>query len=326
MQTRKFLSVAPGSAATTDAAAPLAPPDPKHAARSVSGGVLRYSIDVRAVLIVAVATVLSILPFVREMPWWQLAVIWVAVVYLRTFCAFIQHNHNHLSVFRPWLLNRIFDLVLAQHTGYASALWQLHHNLGHHRDYLDPGHDVASLLEPQSGLPRPRWRYAVRGNLTIHRDAIRIARASQLQRGRKLVYKLGFEVAAQCLIAVALLLVQPWLALAFFVLPNIINGFLIWWESYPHHLEMPGTSVYDSSMTVADPGYNLMTFNIGHHTAHHQKPTLHWSLLPEQTARIRHLIHRDCMKREFSTLGARAVRWIAARRTACEHEREGASS
>jgi len=53
-----------------------------------------------------------------------------------------------------------------------------------------------------------------------------------------------------------------------------------------------------------------MTFNIGHHTAHHQKPTLHWSLLPQQTAKIRHLIHSSCIKSDHKTW---ARRWAAIR-------------
>ena len=63
------------------------------------------------------------------------------------------------------------------------------------------------------------------------------------------------------------------------------------------------TNVYDASMTVETPGYNRVTFNIGHHTAHHEKPTLHWSLLPGRTQVIRGRGHRRVLPRREHLTG-----------------------
>ena len=30
----------------------------------------------------------------------------------------------------------------------------------------------------------------------------------------------------------------------FFVVPNVFVALMVWWESYPHHLEMPMTSAF----------------------------------------------------------------------------------
>jgi beta-carotene hydroxylase len=255
--------------------------------------------------LVLTVTGLSLLPFVHALATWQLVLVWAAVAYLRTFCAFVQHNHSHLPVFRRGLLNRVFDVILMLNTGYPSAIWQLHHNLGHHRDYLNPELDVARTTRRGSRTRMSRWVYALHGNLTILRDAIRIG----LRRGNKghptLLVKLALELCLQILITALLFAARPWLTLSFFVIPNLLIAFLVWWESYPHHLDLPVTDVYDASMTAEARDYNFMTFNIGHHTAHHQKPTLHWSLLPEQTAKIRHLIHGSCIKVDHKTLGRR---------------------
>ena len=94
-----------------------------------------------------------------------------------------------------------------------------------------------------------------------------------------------------------LLLAWNWqVALAFVVLPNFLSAWLIWWQSYPHHHEMPCTSIYDGSMTVERWAYNRVTFNIGHHTAHHEKPTLHWTRLPERTRLIVERIPATCLR------------------------------
>src|SRR5579859_4052330 len=266
-------------------------------------GILRYSIDIWPLLLVLTTAMLGLLPFVRPLPRWELAIVWAAAMYLRTFCPFVQHNHSHAPIFRPRLLNHVFDAILTQNTGYPTAIWQLHHSLGHHRQYLDPGHDVASPLV--HGVPMSRWAYAVRGNLTILRDSIRVGLSAKRPKHRALVVKLSCEIAIQLSIVGVLLSRSPCLTVAFFVLPNAITPFMIWWESYPHHLDMPTTGVYDAAMTTERRDYNFFTFNIGHHTAHHLKPTLHWSLLPGQTAKIRHLIPARCFSAGHTTVGMR---------------------
>jgi fatty acid desaturase len=109
----------------------------------------------------------------------------------------------------------------------------------------------------------------------------------------------------QFAIASALVAARPGLAVAFFVAPNALLSMMVWWESYGHHLELPGTSAYDASTTIEDAAYNLVTFNIGHHAAHHQKPTLHWSLLPGLTDRMRPLLDERSIRLHYGTMGTR---------------------
>jgi fatty acid desaturase len=154
--------------------------------------------------------------------------------------------------------------------------------------------------------------YALRGNLLIHRDSIRIGRAEGRAGKRTLLPKLALESGLQVLIT-GLLLWWNWqVALAFVLVPNLLSAFLIWWQSYPHHKEMPCTGVYDGSMTVESAAYNRVTFNIGHHTAHHETPTLHWSLLPARTAQIRARIHPECFRDTHATVGGGMVSKLGA--------------
>jgi beta-carotene hydroxylase len=282
------------------------------AKQSVLRGVFKYRVDLGPVALVIAVSALALLPFVFSLPLWAALVLWALVFYARTFAAFAQHNHAHLAVFNWAPLNYLYDLLLTQNTGYPTSLWELHHNRGHHRHFLEPERDVAAITYPGSTRVMSRTMYALRGNLLIHRDSIRIGRAEGRAGKRTLLPKLALESALQALIT-GLLLWWNWqVALAFVLVPNLLSAFLIWWQSYPHHKEMPCTGVYDGSMTVESAAYNRVTFNIGHHTAHHEKPTLHWSLLPARTAQIRERIHPECFRDTHATVGGGMVSKLGA--------------
>jgi fatty acid desaturase len=273
------------------------------AKQSVLRGLFKYRVDVGPVALVIAVSALALMPFLFALPLWATLAAWAVVFYARTFAAFAQHNHAHLPVFNWAPLNIAYDGLLAQNTGYPTSLWELHHNRGHHRHFLEPDRDVAAITYPGTTRVMSRAMYALRGNLLIHRDSIRIGLAEGRAGKKTLLPKLAWETALQALLT-GLLLVWNWpLALAFVVVPNVMSAFLIWWQSYPHHHEMPCTSIYDGSMTVESPAYNRVTFNIGHHTAHHEKPTLHWSLLPARTAQIRSRIHPACFRDTHATVG-----------------------
>ncbi len=262
-------------------------------------GIFKYNVDVRPVAMILTTIGLSLLPFLVPMPLWLLVPHFALVIFARSFLPFVQHNHAHLAVFNSTLLNNIYNVCLAQCTGYSTAMWELHHNRGHHRNFLTPKLDVARIIDLKTGLVMGRWRYAFQGNLTILPDAIKIGLEEGRQGRKSLLPKLFGEIALQATITAALLLWHPLLALAFFIVPNAFNAFMIWWESYPHHLGVPVTSLYDASITIESSSYNAQTLNLGHHTAHHEKPTLHWSLLPARTEAIRSLIPAMCLHEEY---------------------------
>lgn len=256
---------------------------------------LRAFDDLWPLTMVALGLGLALTPFFLPMPLWLLVPFLAAAYYVRSFAPYAQHNHGHLPMFRWKPLNHLYDLVLTQLTGYPTALWELHHNRGHHRHYLTPEKDVAGIILPGTGRPMSRWRYALGGNLGVYQDSIRIGLEEGRAGKKTLLPKLFGEAAAQLAILVALFWWQPLLALFCCLLPQLFAAFFIWWESYNHHLEMPATSTYDASVTILNPRYNWLAFNIGHHTAHHERPTLHWSQLPARTQAIRDRLPEQCV-------------------------------
>lgn len=271
-------------------------------------GIFRYRADFRPVLCVVLVLAASLLPFVVEMPLGLLLLYAVFVLYLHSYAPYAQHNHGHLPTFRNAPMNWLYDFMLTQCTGYPTAFWELHHVRGHHRHFLTPERDVARLTDLRTGQVVSRVWYALRGNLTILRDSIRIGLAERREGRKDLLPRLLTEVCVQLVVTAGLLWWKPWMALLFFILPAAAMSWLIWWESYQHHLEVPARDAYDASVTITDWWFNFQAFNIGHHSAHHEKPTLHWSLLPARTALIQARIPAECRQERYHTLASRSLR------------------
>ena len=268
----------------------------------------RYSTDVRPVAWVCFAASLSLSPFVlahfHTPAVWELTVIWFVSLYARCRGPYSQHNHAHLPVFGARPLNTLYDTVLTLITGYPTALWELQHNIGHHRNFLEPEKDPATIIDPKTQRPYSRLWYTIRGNFTIHRDSFRIGKAEAARGKPRLLQKLWFELGVQAIVMTALFMWNARLTVIFLVLPNILAAALVWWESHAHHLGVPATTIYDGSVTTTGKRFNHVNFNIGHHTAHHEKPTLHWSLLPGRTEVITGKIPEVCWRGESPGPGA----------------------
>jgi fatty acid desaturase len=84
-----------------------------------------------------------------------------------------------------------------------------------------------------------------------------------------------------------------------FLLPSFITLFHTIWATYEHHAGCPQGSHLEASRNRVNRTYNLLTGNLGLHTAHHQRPGLHWSLLPELHEQIRDRIPEEQILETF---------------------------
>ncbi len=94
-------------------------------------------------------------------------------------------------------------------------------------------------------------------------------------------------------IVTALVVAKPLAGLFVFVLPMAISLVLTAWATYAHHTGRSTASHFEASNNILHRGYNVLTGNLGYHTAHHYKPGVHWSRLPELHASIAHRIPSD---------------------------------
>jgi fatty acid desaturase len=87
---------------------------------------------------------------------------------------------------------------------------------------------------------------------------------------------------------------RPIPALLVFAAPMITMLFYTAWATYTHHAGKLTSSHFVASNNILHRGYNIVTGNLGYHTAHHYRPGVHWSRLPALHDSIAQQIPADC--------------------------------
>jgi fatty acid desaturase len=83
-----------------------------------------------------------------------------------------------------------------------------------------------------------------------------------------------------------LVAIHPLNALLVFVAPLPAALLLQAQATYHQHAGLSANDPLRASRSAVGRLYNLRTLNLGYHTAHHLRPSLHWSKLPAFHAEI----------------------------------------
>lgn len=194
----------------------------------------------------------------------------------------ISHNHCHCETFKSPLLNRIYEVSLYLQSGVSPYAWVLHHVVGHHYNYLQQEKDPSPWKRPHDGSTMGRWEYVWKNSLAMYPEVIKIAKNfPDLQRKFWKMFVISNIVLAM------LIVFNPVNALIFFVLPMAFMVLNLLDATYPHHSGLSVEDEYLASRNNMHWLFNIFTWNLGYHTAHHMFPELHWSLLPAKHDEIK---------------------------------------
>lgn len=236
---------------------------------------LRHKIDIIPVIYaLLIGSVQFTLFFFVDTLW----IVGVSVLILFPFqCSAIaiNHNHHHLNTFTVRLLNRLFESILYFQTGTSSYSWTLHHNIGHHKNYLDQEQD-SSRWKKKNGRPMRHLEYSIYNTIMIYPEIVRVGR-----KYPKIFKKFARMFIINNILFLVLILLNPLNALIIFVIPMLVMFYLLVDATYGHHSGLDTDDPFEASMNRLSSFYNLRTFNLGYHTAHHLKPGIHWTKLPE---------------------------------------------
>jgi fatty acid desaturase len=258
--------------------------------KATRGTVLRFRADRAAVAIVLGFFVVHLAAYALLTPAWA-ALCTVPLFLFSITVAPLNHHHQHVNVFRNGVLNRAYDIVLALQTGAGPYTWVLHHNLGHHLNYLSqpPGEspDESHWTRPD-GTRMGRLEYTLHLFLDHQRDIHRVGRKHPK------VYR-AFWLMRIPLYAIVLGLLswRPYSFLFVFAIPAVLTLLHTCWATYEHHAGQPTTSHYEATVNRIHPLFNALSWNLGYHTAHHLRPGVHWSELPALHREIESRIPED---------------------------------
>jgi fatty acid desaturase len=242
------------------------------------GMILRYKADRRSVSIALGLFAVHALIFFFA-PTWVAALCLIPLTAASMFVAAINHHHQHFNTFRSAWLNRIYELALSLQTGISPYGWVLHHNLGHHRNYLNQrphAQPDESKWTRKDGSQMGRVEYTI--DLVLHHQ-IDIFRIGMKYRRYLRAYLL-MKIPLWAIVGLAIY-VNPANALLVIIIPAFLTLCHTSWATYEHHAGCYPTNHYDASVNRTNALYNYLTCNLGYHTAHHKRPGVHWSLLPK---------------------------------------------
>lgn len=243
--------------------------------------IYRHRADRVPSLVVLAVFAVQLLTFFLADSLWTVAGVMLALLAFSAVPGSISHNHHHTPTFLRAGMNRVYEVILFLETGVLPYAWTIHHNLGHHKHYLDQSQDPAPWQHADGRL-MSRLYYDVTGALRIYPEIFRIGR-----RHPELLRR--FKVWAVVSLAVlgVFLALDPLKALVLFVAPMPLMYLGLLDNTYLQHSDLDTRDDFTASRNTTSRLYNLVSGNLGYHSAHHIKPHLHWSELPRFHAQLR---------------------------------------
>lgn len=242
--------------------------------------IFRYPADRIPTLVITLLSVIDFLLYLAvDSPW--ILLLWLVLMIMPKGCICAwNHHHQHVPTFRYVWMNRLLEVLYGLHTGITTNVWVLHHVLGHHVNYLDQSVDE-SRWKRDDGTEMGEFEYTLTTAVTGYPRAFGVGKRYPKYQSAFI----GWGLFVFILVA-TLIYFRPLQGILIYALPMVIGLLVTCWATYDHHAGLDTDNHLEASYNITHRWYNILTGNLGYHTAHHMKQGLHWSKLPEFHAQI----------------------------------------
>ncbi len=260
--------------------------------RAVLG--LRHPRDLQSLAYVVVAPALAALQWLHGfhvVAYALMLVLWVGV-------GVIHHHHAHRPMWRHRRANRAFDLALCVLQGHPTFAFAATHNANHHRHRHGQG-DWARTYR-FGGDTNHAWGWLLhplQAAVVLYPHFL--AHLGRMRRHRPGVWR--WAIGQYALVAgtwTLLLLADPVKALVYGGVPQVVAMHMLLGANYLQHAHADGASRWNYARNFTG-AVNLVYFNIGLHTAHHEHARAHWADMPALHAALRERVHPALDERSF---------------------------
>lgn len=213
-------------------------------------------------------------------------VLLAATLCLSFLACVINHNHQHHPTFVAGPLNKVFSVLITFAMGVPATAIVAMHNFNHHvhNNHADDFVRVS--------IVRFRWNLL---NLVLFPFVAVIhylpAKARDMKDWRTNRPHLYRQVLLERIIyyplLLTLLIFGPLETLLFIILPQLYGQWGILAINHVQHDGCDADSEYNHSRNFVGRWLNWWVFNNGYHTAHHLRPNLHWTQVPQLHQEIR---------------------------------------
>ena len=243
---------------------------------------LRYAADLRTLAFVVIYYAVTLYGFFNfdTLPWQAIVPLAVTACLFSFFSAVIVHNTIHCPIFKQRWLNKFFQHILSFAYGHAVSAYVPGHNFSHHK-YVQTSKDVIRTT-------KMRWRWNFLNQLfffhTMSGDILRdeIAFAKSMRKRKPAWFRQYIAELVVVFSIQGVLLYLNWQA--FLVLVFIPHHYAVWGivgTNFWQHDGCDESHPYNHTRNFTDKVLNFFAFNNGFHGMHHERASLHWSLLPE---------------------------------------------
>jgi beta-carotene hydroxylase len=230
---------------------------------------LRNPHDRRSLAFVGITLAALVLPHAIDVP-----LAWIALASVLCFIAsIVNHNHMHCRTFRRQRHNLLYNLALSIARGHSATGIVVPHQFNHHKESGASGDWIRPALAGKGIGWLRLLRYVPAASLTMMVERARAgAPVLPARRQRSQDIERWFLAAV-----IGIALVHDWrVFLLFNAVPWLLGlCLLVGVNLLQHDACIPG-----ESRNFTGRVGNWLFFNNGYHTAHHLRPSMHWSALP----------------------------------------------